>query len=71
VDRQRKSVELRTACVVEGQACRASIESSKDLLPKSSKPSRMDLGSVIAIALAGVGIKAFVLEAPLDTALKS
>jgi hypothetical protein len=66
--RQRQSVELRTACVVVGQACRASIELSKDLMPKLSKSSRMDLPRAVVHALEGVGIKAFVFEPPPDSA---
>jgi hypothetical protein len=68
--RQRQSVELRTACIVVGQACRASIKSSEDLMPKPSIPSPIDLASAIVHALAGVGFLAFIAE-PRDTALKS
>jgi hypothetical protein len=75
VHRQRESVELRTACIEVGHACRATIEQSKvHMQPRmTSKRGPLDLGlaSVIASALAGVGIKAFVLEPSQDTALNS
>jgi hypothetical protein len=75
VHRRRENIELRTACTEVGHACRAMIEQSKVLIQRRTSSTRgpMDLGlaGVIASALAGVGINAFVLEPPGDTALKS
>src|ERR1700728_372512 len=71
--RQRQSVELRTACAEAGHACRATIEQSKArtqprLTSARGGPMDLDLASVIANALAGVGIQAFILEPSRDSA---
>jgi hypothetical protein len=70
-DRQRESAELRNACQEVGQACRVSIERSMARRQPglSRENGHSDLANTICYALAGVGIKTFILESLQDSAL--
>jgi hypothetical protein len=74
VQRRRDNLELRKACLEAGTACRSSIELSKTLWcppPITRQSSRVDMAHALALALAGVGFSAFVVEPASDTALRS
>jgi hypothetical protein len=71
--KQRESLELRNACQKAGQEWRSLIEGIKFAArpQMTGQRSSQDLASLIAQALSGVGIRAFVFDRSGDTAHRS